>query len=247
MSYQNDTQWLSTFTLAVTSGSNTLFANGRQQIEITVGVTPQDGEEVTDEQMETIRLVTLDDDGNYQELPDELQVQAERDERFDYYPEADAAEAPSALESASQRRTFYICSTRSEEARDALYAVISQNDEIHYVTHGGELDAVVDLKSVAPTRLSRSDFTFWGDDVVAESLSDAGADCDIYYLCFNDPQLRIAASIAQGAGDGNAYYRNHLDISPGSDSEDQDEADTGPTLYQNFTHYAYEVGEEKHM
>ncbi|MDH0746404.1 hypothetical protein N5D61_08620 [Pseudomonas sp. GD03842] len=241
MSYTDDTQWISTFTLAVTSSSNKVFSNGRHQVEITVGVTPQEGEEVTEEQMASIQLVTLDDEGNYQGLSGDLQLGTERDERFDYHPDASASDI-TGLESTTQRRIFYVSSTRPEARQDTLYAVISKDDETRCVTHSSTFNASVTVESVAPTQVSADDFMFWGDAVPNPEPALAQASCEIYSLAFKDPARRIVASLPRGAGEGVAYYQNHLDISPW---EDADEEASVPPRFQNFYHYAYKVGEPK--
>ncbi|MFK3797658.1 hypothetical protein [Pseudomonas sp. NPDC088444] len=242
MSYNNDTQWISAFTLAVTSSSNKVFSNGRHQVEITVGVTPQEGEEVTEEQMASIQLVTLDDDGNYQELSGELQLGTERDERFDYHPDAGSASDTTDLESTTQRRTFYVSSTRPDGSQDTLYAVISKNEEKRYVTHSSEFGASVTVESVVPTQVGADDFLFWADNVSNRELATSRAGCEIYSLAFKDAERRIVASVPRGAGEGVAYYQNHLDISPWDDANEEEYV---PTRFQNFYHHAYKVGEPK--
>jgi hypothetical protein len=242
MSYNNDTHWISIFTIAVTSGSNRVYANGRHQVQITVGVTAQEGEEVSAEQMEGIRLVRLDEDGNYQSLSGELLTTSERDDRFDYYADPDFAPELEALESASLRKTFYVSSTRAGESRDVLCAVITAEDGVQYVSHSSAFNASVTLESMTPFQSSRDDFGFIGNDAPVAGLIEADVDCDIYSLYFRDPKLKIVASTALGANEGVAYYQGNLDISPWYDP---DEEEHQPAVYQNFSHYAYNVGEAK--
>jgi len=67
----NEADWLSRLNINITSSSNRIFNNGNHQLEISVGLTPRNGEIITDEQLNSVRLVTLEDDGSYQELSGE--------------------------------------------------------------------------------------------------------------------------------------------------------------------------------
>lgn len=108
----NTSAWLNHFNIKITSNSHRLYSNGRQQIEVTVAVAPAPNNTLTAEQLDSIALVTLDDDGVYRELTGELKVSTTRDPQFDYF--AASSGAPQNLEPSgtTTHKRFYITSTR---------------------------------------------------------------------------------------------------------------------------------------
>ncbi|NBB11424.1 hypothetical protein [Pseudomonas sp. SLFW] len=241
MTPANDTNWLTGFKVRITNSSNKVFNNGFQQLQISVSVTPKAGQEVTEEQLNSIRLVILDDDGHYKELEGDLSASNERDERFEYFPGGRSFRKLE-LESGTFRRKIYVSSTRPAGTHDTLYARISKDDETHYVTGTSRFNSEVLIETVARPRLTREDFTFWGDDTLNVTLDGVAADFDIYHLRFKDQQYRIVDSIADGVASGQAYYSKSIDVTPPPSF-------SGPIhahrrRYKTYYHVAFEVGPE---
>lgn len=83
--------WLKEFTIKVSSNSDRVYNNGRQQIEISLIVEAHANQEVTDAQFNTLKPVYLDDDGNYVALPhivsaDDWWYADSENPAFDYLP-----------------------------------------------------------------------------------------------------------------------------------------------------------------
>lgn len=240
----DDTNWITRFNISITSNANKVFSNGRQQLEVSVSVSPKSGQTITEEQMKSIRLVTLDDQGGYQELSGELTATTERDKRFEYYADTGVAPSHLQLESASRRKRFYVSSTRPGGSRDIVYAAISKDEHTHYVSDTSRFNASVTVESVTPLRMAREDFVFSGEDRQSETLDGLIVDYDVYHLSFKNSRFRIVESIAYGAADGNCYAQNYLDVTPWYYVFCAS-LEYGLFRYQNHYHYAFAVGSEK--
>lgn len=239
----DDTNWITKFNISITSNANKVFSNGRQQLEVSVSVSPKSGQTITEEQMKSIRLVTLDDQGVYQELSGELGASTERDKRFEYYADTGVAPSNLQLESASRRKRFYVSSTRPGGSRDIVYAAISKDQNTHYVSHTSRFNTSVTVESVTPLRMTREDFVFSGEDRQSETLDGLIVDYDVYHLSFKNSRLRIVESIAYGTGSGSCYAQNHIDVSPWHYFF-YTSLEFAPFRYQNHYHYAFRVGPE---
>ena len=212
----NDTDWLSRLNINITSNSNRIFNNGNNQLEISVGLTPRKGETITKEQLNSVRLVTLDDDGMYQELSDEYRVSRKRDERFEYY--ADTGMAPSQLlESKTYRRKFYVSSTASGGSIITFYAAVTRDEDSHYVSHTSVFNSSVNVEAITSPNRQRSDFKLERADELEDTVQDkyefygkswkvdTAVDLELYHLSFNNPAYRIVDADAEFV-DGSAVY-----------------------------------------
>lgn len=230
MNPANDTNWITKFNIHVTSNSNKVFGNGRHQLEVSVSVTPKAGVEISDEQLDSIRLVTLDDDGAYQELDGELHMSKERDKRFEYY--ADTGGAPQALLAAnSRRRRFYVSSTRSGGSLDVIYAAISKDEETQYVSNTSKFNTSITLETLTPLRLTREDMTLSVEDNYEHTVNATDWDYDVYQMYPNSRHLKWVASIPYGPGSGIPYYQTTVE-------DNGFFADGEP---KSYTHLAFEV------
>lgn len=239
MNPANDTNWITKFNIHVTSNSNKVFGNGRHQLEVSVSVTPKAGVEISDEQLDSIRLVTLDDDGAYQELDGELHVSKERDKRFEYY--ADTGGAPRALLAAnSRRRRFYVSSTRSGGSLDVVYAAISKDEETQYVSNTSKFNTSITLETLTPLRLTRDDFAFEAEDNHFQEIGTTEWNYDINQLFIKGRGLRLADAIPYGPRSGEAYFQKVIDEDTGWDFDG-----LGPTISRSFTHIGYEVSDQR--
>jgi hypothetical protein len=239
MSPANDTNWITKFNIHVTSNSNKVFGNGRHQLEVSVSVTPKAGVSISDEQLDSIRLVTLDDDGAYQTLSGELRMFTERDKRFEYY--ADTGAAPQALlEANSRRRRFYVSSTRSGGSLDVIYAAITKDEETEYVSHTSKFNASVTLETLTPLRLTRQDFAFDAEDNHFQEIGTTEWNYDINQLFIKGSSLKLVDAIPYGPGSGEAYFQNVIEDDPGWDIDG-----LTPVTSRSFTHIAYEVSHQR--
>lgn len=233
--------WLSRFKIDITSSANRVFGNGRQQLEATVTLAPRSAATITDAQLASITLVTLDDDGVYRELSGPLKASSERDAAYDYY--ADTGGAPGNLETKGpiRRKRFYISSSRSGGSSDQIYARISKDGNTHYVTDGGSFNSSITVESITPLRYDESDFELNAED----ALTTGNTDIDLYFFKFKNPKLRIVKSTPH-----NEYYSESW-----NDFHNEDwyyrhchATRTG----ENFnliatwrTHYAFEIGPKR--
>lgn len=244
MRANDDTNWITKFNISITSNSNRVFANGRHQLEVSVSVSPKSGQEISAEQMESLHLVTLDDDGVYRKLSGELDASERRDKRFEYYADTGSAPNNLQLESSSRRKRFYISSTRPGGSRDIVYAAISKDADTQYVSHTSRFNSAVTVESLTPLRMTRDDFIFDGEDRQWETLDSLTVDYDVYHLSFRSSRLKIVESIAYGAKEEVCYAQNNIDITPGYYFF-YVSFENATFRYQNHFHYAIKVGPEK--
>lgn len=235
--------WLSRFKIDITSSTNKVFGNGRQQLEATVTVAPRNGGMITDAQLASIALVTLDDDGAYRELNGPLKASSVRDTVYEYYADTGSAPSNLVLKGPVRRKRFYISSSRSGGSIDQIYARISKDDNTHYVTDGGSFNSSITVESITPLRYDQSDFELNAEDALTTSVTDI----DIYFFKFKNPKLRIVKSTPH-----NEYYSEYW-----NDFHNEDwyyrhchATRTG----ENFnliatwrTHYAFEIGPKRNV
>ncbi|TDF81797.1 hypothetical protein [Pseudomonas sp. H9] len=89
--------WLKEFDIEVSSGSERVYNNGRQQIKISLIVEPRSGQEVTDAQFSTLMPVYRDNDGSFVTLPQDHSADGwfysvEEDLNYDYFPSTASVE-----------------------------------------------------------------------------------------------------------------------------------------------------------
>lgn len=109
----NPSIWLLEFDIETTSGSQLLYANGRQQVEVTLTLKTKEAFPLTTLQKESLCIVVQQSNGEYVRLPDEVGVNSwwasETQGVYDYYPIA-AKEQPSITNKRNeleQAETFY--------------------------------------------------------------------------------------------------------------------------------------------
>lgn len=236
MDATNDTNWITRLSIEVASNSNKVFGNGRHQLKVYVTVVPKAGIDITEEQLDSIRLVTIDDDGNYQELSDELVASTERDTRFEYY--ADTGFAPRVKRDASlRRRKFYVSSSRSGGTLDVIYAAISKDEDTHYVSHTSKFNSSVTVETLTPLRLNTADFELTFDDNHDEEKDRTRWDYDVYQLQIKSHSLKIIESTPEDGESGAPYFQY---------IEDHGWEFQGLSWINNFTsytHYAYGISQ----
>lgn len=228
--------WLRRLRVDVTSPSNRVFANGQQQVEVTVTVEPREGHSLSQQQLDSISLVQFDDNGQLQPLDFALFADDQRDTRFDYQPVSH--HPPSTLPGitdATRRRRFYISSTRPGGSMDTVYASIWLPDGSRAVSNEGFFRSSVSVESLSPLRLGKEHFQLQRDDVAAEPLEGGHFDLDLYTLGFKDPNQRIIESRCYGTASGVEYYEGYVDSRPALQFG-------GPYRADSFFHYAFAVG-----
>lgn len=235
MTPTNDTNWITKFGIHVTSNSNKVFGNGRHQLEVSVTVTPKPGVDITEEQLDSIRLVTLDDNGAYQELSGELRMSTERDTRFEYYADTGAAPAP-LLEANARRRKFYVSSSRSGGTLDVIYAAISKDETTHYVSHTSKFNTSATLETLTPLRLTRDDFAFDDEDNHYQEIRGTEWNYDVYQLFIKGRNLKLVEAIPYGPTSGQAYFQSIF--------EEESFFDPDYYLAKSFTHIGYQVSDQ---
>ncbi|QXH55458.1 hypothetical protein [Pseudomonas maumuensis] len=197
-------QWLSRFRVDITSNSNRIYANGRQQVEVTVTVEPRSGQTVTEEQLDSIALLEIDENGEFLILNDLLIARNKRNERY----EAHAARGSNpqnllASTSATRHRKFYVSSRHRGGTLSTIYAGIYMNQDTHFETNVAPFKSSAVIESVTPHRFSAEHFELNCLDL----LNKGNWDIDEYQFAFRDPNYRIAKSIAYGVPAATSFHR----------------------------------------
>lgn len=215
---QQANQWLRRFRLDITSNSNRLYANGRQQVEVTITIEPREGQEITEQQLSTLQLVLIDDDGHVRDLEGDLQARHLRDSRFDYH--ASGATVPAALTQPSagaMRRRFYVSSTLPGGSLSTIHAGIWRDEHTSFETNAAPFRSSVVIESVAPPSPHESRFQLAVQDKVSYKLDNGSywndeIEEEVAYFGFRDPNNRIVASHAQATPSAEPFYvRNNWD------------------------------------
>jgi len=212
-----DNHWLTRFRLDITSSSNRLYANGRQQVEVTVTLEPRKGETISEESLDSLSLVLIDEDGEPRLLdhPD-LFAYKERDKRFVYH--AAYGGVPSALTEKtanSIRRIFYVTSKRPGGTLTQIYAMMFKDESSYAITNTSPFVSSVVIESITPppphdkafhlepgasfTYKSPNANSHW-DDEVKETVS---------YFGFADPKLILVESTALVTPSNTPFYERH--------------------------------------
>ena len=208
-------QWLRHFQLDITSNSRRVYANGHQQVEITVSLEPRKGQTISQQSLDSLTLVQIDDEGNPRVLDHpHLYAHYERDERFVYHNASGTA--PSALMAHSPqsiRRRFYVSSKRPGGTLSQIYALIWKDEDHYFVTNADPFKSSVVIESIAPVppandlfklssepaltyKLPSSNLNYW-DDEFEESVS---------YFGFADPRTRMVQSEALATPSSHPIY-----------------------------------------
>lgn len=228
-------QWLRRFRVDITSNSPRIFANGRQQVRVTVTLEPRDGQTISQASLDSLQLILIDDDGKIHDLDAELVASTERDSRFTYH--AGSGGAPSPLMEAATgtiRRHFYVTSTLPGGTLSTIYAGIWKDQDTSFETNRAPFLSSVEIESITPRRLTQDHFEL----SVEDAGNNAATDIDLYYLQFKDPDRYIAASRSLAIPSGVAFYNGWKNISPWYAIHSD--------LWSSYryTHYAFDIGAE---
>lgn len=126
--------WLDQFSIFLTSRSDRVYNNGRQQIEVTVLIIPADGQTVTDAQYDSLGLAYLNANDEWVALPRVVDsrgwcYQFDRDNHYDYYPSgfdmAVPVELPCETRSGRLKRFYVHCSAAPRDEL-TLYGTIDK-------------------------------------------------------------------------------------------------------------------------
>ncbi|WP_191830998.1 hypothetical protein [Pseudomonas fluorescens] len=151
--------WLSNLRIVVGSSTPLLYDNGNQQVPIVLIVAPAPGQEVSREQLDSLTLVELTQDG-YKALATEPNAQGwryslERDLRFDYHPHgldpvgADADWAKP--HSGEMSKTVYVHADAPAHHALRLVAKIHRDKDTEYFSdHDAYRSSVALFASAAP-------------------------------------------------------------------------------------------------
>jgi hypothetical protein len=138
--------WLTKLTTAVSSPSNRVYPNGRQQMEVTVVIEPLSSQTIKPEELASVKLMVRDAHGQFSPLPESDSAGTPwffshaRNEYLEYPGGRNTSSAinPSAV----YTRKFYVSAdTGSAGSMEALYAGITRHTEegeYDYVTDGSE-------------------------------------------------------------------------------------------------------------
>lgn len=212
---QSANQWLSRFRVDITSNSNRVYANGRQQVEVTVTLEPRDGQTISEQSLASLELLQIDDEGQFHILDAELQALHERDPRFTYHAASGVVPSP-LMESSPRtlRRRFYVTSTLPGGTLSTLYAGIWKDEQSHYETNVAPFKSSVVIESISPQRLPESAFELKMEDSIAykESVGrtwDDEVEHQVGYFGLRDPNTFIVESRSQATPGGRAFYERH--------------------------------------
>lgn len=223
-------EYLSTFKITITSNSPSLYGNGLQQVEVTLSVEPVEGVQITPERYESLKIVYLKDNGEYEELP-ELHTEAfkwfaslTRDERFDYYSPATTlkrAVRPSPVEPAAKPATvteiskkFYVSTVASGGTLIELHARIEMSPTAIFVTENTN-DSTIELNALAlPNYFYPEDYNW--DNTWSQGNPPQSAFIQEWSLSAKQPTFSCAESRAENAEGMIKWERNAADITQAS-------------------------------
>lgn len=146
--------WLSTFKIEVSSSAPIAYSNGLQQIEVSLMVEPVRNQTITQEHMNSLTVVRLTQDGEYEEIPEhpehsttnpEWFFRSERDARFEYYSDARQmpAPAPRAPSMSAVRTKFvYVSTVALGGTTVTLHARIKKDDDNVFVSEGSNQSSI---------------------------------------------------------------------------------------------------------
>lgn len=172
------TDYLSLFKIEVSSGSEFMYENGRQQVELTLSVAERDGYILTEAELNILTVVHRTPNGQYEPLPatpqdttDEFEwfLNSARDERFEYFPlqaksKCNSTAKKNNFQSVSQTkvdiktRTFYITTTAPGGSSIELFAQIEICGEPY--TTGVDFVSTAHLTAVALPNYTEQDYTW---------------------------------------------------------------------------------------
>ncbi|TYO70198.1 hypothetical protein DQ397_004461 [Pseudomonas sp. CK-NBRI-02] len=194
-------QWLRRFRIDITSNSNRLYANGRQQVKVSITLEAREGQTISSASLNSLRLFVLDDDGAVIDLTHTdtantgLKAATRRDERFEYHahhPQIHTRSLSRSLSSSLKvlRRHFYVSSTLPGGTLSTLHARIQKDDDTWFDTLVAPFVSSVEIESISPLRLDETHFELDRED----AHDHENYDLDLWYLRFINPNFRIVAN-----------------------------------------------------
>lgn len=214
---QQANQWLRRFRLDITSSSNRLYANGHQQVEVTITLEPRDGQTITEEQLSTLQLILIDDEGGIRDLDGALLAHSERDPRFDYHA---ATSVPGALVHSSARairKRFHVSSTLPGGSLSTIHAGIWFDASTSFETNVAPFRSSVVIESVAPPTAHETLFQLVEQDKVSYKADNGNywndeIEEEVAYFGLRDPNNRIVESHPHDTPSAEPFYvRNNWD------------------------------------
>lgn len=176
--------WLSTFKIEVSSSAPIAYSNGLQQIEVSLMVEPVRNQIITQEHMNSLTVVRLTQDGEYEAIPEQPEhsttnpewfFRSERDARFEYYSDArqmpvPATRAPSM--SAVRTKFVYVSTVALGGTTVTLHARIRKDNDNVFVSEGSNQSSIR-LSAVRLPNYSYPDSYKWELTSVTGSLLDS--------------------------------------------------------------------------
>ena len=157
--------WLREFRVELSSASNNLYGNGRQQAEIRLTANVQPGQPaLTPAQLSSLLLVLEKPDGTYELLPfngpTTLQwwQSIERDMRFDLMPGSTGVR-PLSPPTSTASKLLYVSTTQPGGSNVKLRARIQKDDNtVYYTDEASGFDSHVVLTTVRPPAYGEQDY-----------------------------------------------------------------------------------------
>ncbi|MDF0731059.1 hypothetical protein P0Y43_10020 [Pseudomonas entomophila] len=170
--------WLDEFSIFLTSRSDRVYNNGRQQIEVTLLVVPAEGQTLTDAQYDSIGLAYQTAHGAWVDLNETVEdtqwfYQTAHDDRYDYYPSivnmAVPVEVPGETGRARLKR-LYVHSSAAAGASITLRGTLMRTPDTVVRTHS-DLEPAL-LAEPSPTYSFPEDYHWQQKVRVGERLFD---------------------------------------------------------------------------
>jgi hypothetical protein len=241
MELANDTNWITKFDLQVTPSSNRIFANGRHQLEISVGVKLKDGHTLSDDQLDSLELVVLHDNGEYVSLNGgNYKVARKRDSRFEYYGDTGSAPGHLTPPPVTVHKRFYVSSTASGGTRQSVYALIKKDEKTYYVSATSRFNTYALIESITPLRKGQAEFSLERvhDQEFDAPTTDGSSNTlwvDFYYLTFKNVDFRVADVIQHGLSPFPRYFSDAVRL----DNVGQGPLHPGSPQYESNIHFAF--------
>ncbi len=205
--------WLTKWTITVSSSANRLYPNGRQQIELLLEVEPLPDQFITEQELASLRLMVHDADGTPFQLTDTPDTHGWRASltrnEYDYYPQGQLNPTPTIneptppeSEPAIYTRRLYVMNS-SQRGGESLtvYAGITHqidDEDYDYVSDGNGhmFNSSVDVMTEPLPSFELRDYLFEHQQLSGDENSDI--QLREYYLGVS--RLPLLTAVAAPAG-----------------------------------------------
>ncbi|WP_342650698.1 hypothetical protein [Pseudomonas sp. REB1044] len=178
-------QWLDEFSLYLTSRSDRVYNNGRQQLELTVLIIPADGQTLSDAQFDSIGLAYQSENGEWLDLAQQDAAwfyETAHDPRYDHYPSiTDMSEpvvVPAYASHGCLKRLYVRCSAAQGESINVRGTIMGATDTVFSTPE----HVVTLIAEQSPTYGFPEDYEWLKRTRVGDRLFEGSDICDEHFI-----------------------------------------------------------------